>query len=494
MNAPQQIATTPVIAELARFVTDHSHDRLPADVVDYSKLLVLDSLACGLGASRMARTRMGHGVAARLGGGEEATLFGMDRLVPAVHAASANAEIMNLLDADDTFFNSAHFVILNVAAALAEAERLGAHGRELVRGVALGFDVSARFNLASSFMKFEDGQFTWSELFGSGYAAMGAATSAAAVTGLSVEQLTDAYALVAGITPGARNPHMLVRREYGSYKHAPNYSLTQSAMMAVLMAENGYRGERDLVDLEPGFIEGQGFVSRDLSRLTEQLGEQWWIRDSAIKYFPSCRYTHAPAHTLQKYMAEMELSADEIESLEVRLNPAAYAMSVFSDPETSFDPADHRSPMHAQFNIPFVLANVALGNRPGENWYTPENLVSAEVWNVAKKITTAADPSLAESWDADINDGIGRPRTTRGSLTLKARGQVFEVEEDFAPGDPWSPETAPTWGRVEQKLREFCEGIVDGERLGQIVAVVRDLDNVEDVRATLTPLIQAPAR
>lgn len=140
-----------------------------------------------------------------------------------------------------------------------------------------------------------------------------------------------------------------------------------------------------------------------------------------------------------------------------------------------------------------MLANVALGNRPGEGWYAPENLVDERVWAVGAKITTAADPGLAESWDADINDGVGRPRRTRGSLSIRARGQVLEVEEDFAPGDPWSKETAATWTDVERKLRDFCHDIVPAEQLGQLVAVVRDLDRVDDVRATLTPLIQAPA-
>ena len=486
--------TALVTHRLGTFLTEQTYARLPADVVDYTKLLVLDSIACGLGAARMERTRIAHRVAARLGDAPDATLFGMDRLVPSVHAAAANAEIMNLLDADDTFFNSAHFVILNVAAGLAEAERSGASGAELVRSVALGFDVSARFNLASSFMTFEDGEFRWSELFGSGYAAMGAAASAGVVAGLDATEMAHALALVAGTAPGARNSHMLERREYGSYKHAPNYALTQSAMMAVLLAGEGFRGELDLIDLEPGFIEGQGFLSRDLGRLTEDLGAQWWIRDSAVKYFPSCRYTHAPAHTLETYMAAHDLKADEIEGVEVRLNPAAYAMSVFNDPERSFDPTDHRAPMQAQFNIPFVLANVALGKRPGEGWYTPENLVSPEVWAIAERITTAADPSLAEAWDADINDGVGRPRRTRGSLTIRARGEVHEVEEEFAPGDPWSPETAPTWGRVERKLRDFCHDLLPAEQLGRLVEVVRDLDQVADVRATLTPLLQVAAR
>jgi 2-methylcitrate dehydratase PrpD len=482
-----------VTRRLGRFVTETAFEQLPSDVVDYTKLLVLDSIACGLGAARMERTRMGHAVASRLGAAEEATLFGMDRLVPATHAASANAEIMNLLDADDTFFNSAHFVILNVAAALAEAERTHGSGAELVRAVALGFDVAARFNLASSFMTFEDGEFRWSELFGSGYATMGAAASAGVVLGLDADRMANAFALVAGTAPGARNSNAWVRREYASYKHAPNYNLVQNAMTSVLLAEHGYRGELDLVDLEPGFIEGQGFLTRNLDALTQDLGGRWWIRDSAVKFLPSCRYTHAPAHTLANFMAANDLKAGDIESVEVRLNPAAFSMSVFSDPETSFDPEDHRSPMHAQFNIPFVLANVALGNRPGAGWYTPENLVDPEVWAVANRISTAADPSLAEEWDADINDGVGRPRRTRGSLTIKAGGQELQVDEDFAPGDPWSQETAPTWERVEEKLRNFCSDLVPGEQLGELVKVVRGLDKVDDVRAALTHLLVVTA-
>jgi len=50
---------------LARFAVRTRFDDLPADVVDYTKLLILDSLACGVGASRMERTRMSHSVLER---------------------------------------------------------------------------------------------------------------------------------------------------------------------------------------------------------------------------------------------------------------------------------------------------------------------------------------------------------------------------------------------------------------------------------------------
>ena len=92
----------------------------------------------------------------------------------------ANAEIMNLLDADDTFFTSSHFAAFNVAGALAECQRLGRSGRELILGTAVGFDVNARLNLASIVMgEGTDGSFEWASVSGMGFAAFGTAASAA---------------------------------------------------------------------------------------------------------------------------------------------------------------------------------------------------------------------------------------------------------------------------------------------------------------------------
>ncbi|WP_181319317.1 MmgE/PrpD family protein [Rhodococcus sp. OK519] len=474
---------------LAEFAVRTRFEDLPEDVVDYTKLLILDSLACGVGASRMERTRMSHRVLERLGGPEEATVFGLGRKVSATSAAAANAEIMNLLDADDTFFNSAHFVIMNVAAALAEAERTGASGAEMIRAVAVGFDLSARVNLASSFMAFEDGQFRWSQMFGSGYASIGAAVSAGIVGGLDERQMANALALVAGTAPTARNTNTAERTEIASYKWAPNYHLAHCAMTAALMAEVGYEGEHDLFDLSPGFIEAQGFVGVDVTPLTEALGEQWWILDSAVKYFPACRYTTAPAAVLQSYLREHGLAAEDIEHIEVRLNPAAYAMTVFSEPERNFV-ADHRAPMKAQFNIPYVLAQVALGRTPGPDWYSDEAMRDPRAWKIAERITTAPDPSLAEEWNAQINDSPeGRPRRTRGSLTIRARGQELVAESDYAPGDPWSPETRPTWNDVATKFRNFAAGLLSESKIEQVIAVVRTLDSADDVARSLAPLL-----
>lgn len=482
-------ATKTITQKMADFAVNTSFDDLPTEVVEYTKLLILDSLICGIGAAQADRTKMSHKFAERLGGPEESTVFGMAKRVPSGLAASINSEIMNYLDADDTFFNTAHFVVLNLAAGLAEAERVAGTGADLVRAVAVGFDLSARVNMAGEQLTFENGNFKWSSLMGSGYASIGAAASGGIVSGLSEEQMANAFALVAGTAPGARNANMSVRTEFASYKYAPYFHLGQAAMTALLMAELGYVGEADLFDLQPGFIEGQGFLKSDVSKIYETLGKQWWILDSAVKYTPACRYTSAPSSALQKLMAEKGLVADDIESIEVRLNPAAYHMSLFNDPEKNIS-YNHRSAFKAQFNIPYVLSQTALGRTPGPEWYTEESMTDPKIWEFADRITTAPDPSLNEEWDEQINQSTeGRPRRTRGSLTIRTKEQELVVESDYAPGDPWSEETRPTWNSIDKKFRNFCGGILSNEQIDAITDVVRNLDTVQDVRATLSPLL-----
>jgi 2-methylcitrate dehydratase PrpD len=47
---------------LAEFTASTRFEDLPDEVVDYMKLVILDSLICGIAAGGMERSRMMHGV------------------------------------------------------------------------------------------------------------------------------------------------------------------------------------------------------------------------------------------------------------------------------------------------------------------------------------------------------------------------------------------------------------------------------------------------
>ncbi len=93
--------------QLADFAHQTKFEDLPTSVVDTTKLLILDTLICGLAAQDFQRSEMARKIFEELGGPGEATVFGASARLPALSAAMVNADMMNLLDVDDTFFSSA---------------------------------------------------------------------------------------------------------------------------------------------------------------------------------------------------------------------------------------------------------------------------------------------------------------------------------------------------------------------------------------------------
>jgi 2-methylcitrate dehydratase PrpD len=481
----------PTSAErLAGFAVDTQLADLPDDVVDYGKLVLLDTLICGLAAARLDRCRMTQRVAARFGGPRESTVFGLPTKVAAINAALANADMMNVLDGDDTFFNSAHFSAFGVAAGLAEAERRHAPGGELLRATVLAFEINARLNLSTSLMEFVDGEFRFSPLSCHGYAGMGAAAAYGVLGGFDADRLTSAIGLTGWLAPTAKNTDLRNRPRFNSFKYSANGGIAQAGMLAAAMAEEGYEGDAEILDLEPGFFRGQGYMGTDRRELTAGLGEKWWILETSLKPYPTCRFTHASIDALRAFGSRTGIRADEIESIDVRLSPAAYSTRFFREPSQAI-PLDPIAPMHGGFHIPYAMAVALLGVPPGPRWYEPELLRDPEVWALAHRITTTLDPVLQQEWADELaKHPGGQLRRTRGSMTIRARGEEHVVESDFAQGDPWQDETRPDWSFVERKFADFCDGIVPTDQQRALFEVVRGIEDVDDVADVLSPLLR----
>lgn len=482
-------STLSASAQLAEFALGLDLADVPESVADYNKLVLMDSLICGLAASQLERSRMVQRVAGRIGGRPEATVFGLPAKVASINASHANADMMNALDADDTFFNSAHFAVFGAAAGLAEAERLQASGRQLLTANLAAFEVNARLNLATSLMSFEDGEFRWSSLSSHGYAGFGVAAACAVIGGLDADTLTSAFGLTGWLAPPAKNANLVARRGFSSFKYGPYGAITYAGQLASLLAEEGYVGDTDILDLEPGFIRGQGYLGTDRSSLTAGFHRKWWIEDTSLKPYPTCRFTHAALDAITDFGRSGSIDVDQIESIVVRLSPAAYRSQMFRDPGRSIV-ADHLAPLNGAFNLPYAMAVALLGHAPGPGWYSPELLASEQVWELARKITTSADPILEQEWKADLaaHPG-GQIRRTRGSMTIRTVDQEYNLESDFCQGDPWQDETKADWGFVQNKFSQFCTGIISDSQQAELIDMVRHLEDVDNVAQDLSPLL-----
>jgi 2-methylcitrate dehydratase PrpD len=146
---PEGVADVPVIsaitATLADYVASSLNRALPDAVLATTKLHILDTLAAMISGSRLKPGALAIRYVDSQGGNPQATVIGSQLVSSSVNAAFANGMMGHADETDDTHpFGPFHAGCGVVAAALATGEVANKTGSDLVRSVALGFDLGAR--------------------------------------------------------------------------------------------------------------------------------------------------------------------------------------------------------------------------------------------------------------------------------------------------------------------------------------------------------------
>ena len=141
----------PYSSQLAAWVRSTNFEDLPADVIEATKLRVLDVIGLALAG---ASTDFGHSTrdaAVAMSGSGPARILGFNDCVGVAAAAFANGAFSQALEFDDTHNESiVHMSSPAVAAALALADFTPVSGWDLITAIALGNEVSCRVGSVSS--------------------------------------------------------------------------------------------------------------------------------------------------------------------------------------------------------------------------------------------------------------------------------------------------------------------------------------------------------
>src|SRR3954467_15627682 len=138
-------------AGLARYAAAFSYDRLPAEVRDFTRGIVLDTHGAMIAASSGRygiRGTLGSFVS-RSGGTPEATLLGLGERSSIVNAALYNGTLGYYCDVEAHHPGAIlHGPAIVVPAALAVAEARGLGGQDVLAAIVLGIDVACRVSYA----------------------------------------------------------------------------------------------------------------------------------------------------------------------------------------------------------------------------------------------------------------------------------------------------------------------------------------------------------
>ena len=235
------------IARLAVWVARLRAEDFPPRAIEQAKLVLLDTIGCGLAACDDESARAVLATLAALGDKPQCTVLGQAEKMSAPNAVLANGTLIRVLDLND-YVVGAHPVSGargghpsdNIPVALAAAELAGSSGRELLAAILIGYEIYGR---GKALMRADS---LWDGISISGLAAP---AMAGRLLGLDEDKLAHAIALGA-----ARAPAPVGVREgaISAAKSIANALIAQSSMQAALLAAAGVTGPRDLFEAERG--------------------------------------------------------------------------------------------------------------------------------------------------------------------------------------------------------------------------------------------------
>lgn len=192
----------------AEFLTKIKFEDLPPEVVEQTKMLILDSIGCAFGGYTLTWGKKVVSLGRDLGGKPESTVIGSGDKLGSVNTAYVNAKMSNVMDMDETLYNNRHIGGVPVFPAISLGERVKASGKTVILATALGYDLAARAGLCgSAFSPDKEKGVVVSGNAASGFNTLGAAASAAKTCGFNKDQMTNALGICVYFAPVESNPN-----------------------------------------------------------------------------------------------------------------------------------------------------------------------------------------------------------------------------------------------------------------------------------------------
>jgi 2-methylcitrate dehydratase PrpD len=283
-------------------------------VLEKTKQHLLDTIAAMVSGSRLLPGKMAISYVKALGGNREATVVASKFVTSAVDAALANGMLAHADETDDSHPSSGvHPGCGIVPAALAMAERYKRSGAELLRAVALGYDVSARLAFSLHDREFHvDGHSVQSFS-----ASFGAPAAAGALAGLDHHQTRHLLSYTAqqasGLSCWMRDEHHIEKAfDFGGMP-------ARNGVAAATMVAQGFTAVEDVFAGERNFFVAYGRMP-DAAELIRELGSSYEIMKANIKRWPVGYPIQAPLDSLQQLICAHNIKPDKVKQVVVRIS------------------------------------------------------------------------------------------------------------------------------------------------------------------------------
>jgi 2-methylcitrate dehydratase PrpD len=457
---------------------------LPKDVVDVTKKEVLDLLGVALAGYASPGVKETADLIAEWGGKEESTVIFYKKKVPAPMAAWANATMAHGLDFDDVHDLAVmHPAVPVVPSCMAIAESLGGvNGKEFITAVALGVDMISRLALASwpgydpaipetrnlpfQAERVKNG---WHFTTIMGYLVSAGVTGK--LLGFDQDRLVNGIGIAFHQCSGSHQG-----RDDGAHtkRLGPGFA-ARAGVSSALMAQRGVIGTKNVLEGHMGLYKLYFLGGYDRETLTSDLGKRWEGVNVSFKPYPCCRGIHTSVDTTLALVNAHQIKLDDVKEIRIFADAGGYQM-LCSPLEVKKNP---RTPVDAQFSIPWGVATMLAKGYVGIEHYTEAAVKDPDILKATSKINVILDHSL------DSADKV-----PSGKIEIETRdGKVFSDRVDYPLGSPERPMTFDDCAKKFRSCASYPAPRLPAAQIEKVIELTGRLEQLDDVGEIMRMLV-----
>lgn len=459
--------------KLARHAATLRYESIPGDLLELTKLCVLDTLGVAIGASGVNdEAKLVHEYARDLGGREEATIWGFGGKAPAPWAAFVNGSLGHMLDYDDVS-DGGHVSISTIPPGFAIAEKLGmqgtrVNGRDFLTAVVAGTDIHTRLSLAIDIPDWTmaEGWFA-TQLFGY----ISGSATAGRLLGLDEDKMENALGIGYNQMSGSRQ--MAVGAATHMRAMQAGFS-GQAAAAGAEMARRGIIGDKEFLEGRYGMFHNYVRTGTpDWDAVIGELGTRFPLLNThGFKVWPACAYTRPTNAATLILRNTHKLKPEDVESITI--------VGGTGGTQLLCEPLDKkRRPqvsIDGKYSIPFTTGVMMARGNVTLRDYTDEGLRDTAALAMADKVSYRAIPG------AKMERGGSSGSIGMVTVEIKTRdGRLLSSKPDSVPGDP---KQRVGWDVIESKFRDcasFAARPIAAAKIDRAIALVRELEQQPDV-------------
>lgn len=442
-----------VTDKLCEWLCSVHYEELPAEVRNSAVNVVLDSVGGMLACSTLPEAKSIVDFVEALGGKPECTIIGHTQRAAVVGAAMANGAMAHGDEVDPVHLSSAggHVAAGPLPTALTVGEWVGASGKDVLRALALGYEVGGRLMT----ILYRERDYVARRFYHTSVAgALGSAVAAGSLLRLNRRELQSALGLAAYQAAG---PDNMTRDPGHMGKTFQVAAANRNGVTAALLAQRGCFVPLDILD---GAFFDAFLGNADLGReLLDRLGDYYAITDVMHKRYPAGSPNQTYLQGLFRLLDQHGIRPKEIQEIEIHIPKRGV----------------HRIPTtrHASISGEIVCAMAAVhGNLDFYQIHDPTAVATPAVEEMRRRVRFVA----RDDWQGMEH---GRHAIVRLTTT---QSRKLEEEIWFQPMNRRD---------IEEKFGALVVPRLGKEKSRSVQELVERLENAESVRPLMEELAGA---